>query len=321
MQGTVTGGSNNVFLVECEDGVVRRCGIKGKKLKASECYYNPLAPGDVVIVEADGFDDECARVLDLVPRKNEFVRWNIKGRSPQLLAANLDYLVCVTTPGSPPFRPRFVDRMLIQADSSHIEPLIVCNKSDLPFSPVTERRFAEWERLGYTVLKVSAKTGDGLDRLAGKLAGKLSAFAGQSGVGKSRIIHALDPGLMLRTGSLSEKYGKGVHTTTQGTLFHLDTGAFAAVGSAVGMFPQTSVIDTPGVRRFVLHDVDGEDLICYFRELEPLVGTCRYGMSCSHETENGCAVLEAVRSGTVMEDRYESWLRIRRELTEGTWED
>ncbi len=310
MKGTVTGGSNNIFTVECEDGIVRRCGIKGKKLKDSSGYYNPLAPGDMVTLEADALSGDCGKLTGILPRKNEFVRWNVKGRRPQLLAANLDYLICVTTPESPPFRPRFVDRMLIQADYAHIDPVILCNKSDLGFAPETEVRIAEWERLGYRVLRVSAKTGEGLPLLAALLEGKLSAFVGQSGVGKSSILNALDPNCALRTGELSEKYGRGTHTTTRGDLFHLTIAGVRA-----------SVIDTPGVRRFVLHDISAGDLALYFREMEPLIGSCSFGMSCSHEQEPGCKILEAVYSGVILEDRYVSWMRIREELAGNGWAD
>ncbi|MDR1748324.1 MAG: ribosome small subunit-dependent GTPase A [Spirochaetaceae bacterium] len=325
MKGIVTGGSNNIFTVECEDGIVRRCGIKGKKLKDSSGYYNPLAPGDEVTLEADELSDDCGKLTGILPRKNEFVRWNVKGRRPQLLAANLDYLICVTTPESPPFRPRFVDRALIQADYAHIEPVILCNKCDLGFAPETDVRLAEWERLGYRVLRVSAKTGEGLSRLAALLEGKLSAFVGQSGVGKSSILNVLDPNCVLRTGNLSEKYGRGTHTTTRGALCHLTIDEAFTGGRAGGDLGyagvRASVIDTPGVRRFVLHDISAADLALYFREMEPLVGGCSFGMSCSHEQEAGCKILEAVYSGVILEDRYVSWMRIREELAGNGWAD
>jgi ribosome biogenesis GTPase len=317
MNGIVIGGSNNIFTVECEDGRIRECGIKGKKLKDSSGYYNPLAPGDGVSLEADELSQDCGKLTGILPRKNEFVRWNVKGRCPQLLAANLDYLVCVTTPDNPPFRPRFVDRALIQADHAHIEPIIVCNKCDLEFDPEIDIRLDEWERLSYRVLRVSAKTGEGLSPLAELLEGKLSALVGQSGVGKSSILNILDPACVLRTGELSEKYGRGTHTTTRGTLCHLNI-AEAVSGRAD---VKASIIDTPGVRRFVLHGIDSADLALYFREMEPLVGKCSYGMSCSHEHEPGCKILEAVHAGVILEDRYVSWTRIRDELAGNGWDE
>ncbi len=312
IEAMVLGGTNNTFEVESQDGMVRLCSIKGKILRESEGYYNPLAPGDRVSVEVDEHDPKRGQIINLLPRKNHFVRWNQKGKSPQLLASNLDLAVVVTTPAEPPFRPRFVDRALIQADAERIEPLILLNKSDLPQDPDLEERMEDWKRLGYEIIRVSAHTGDGLDVLAARLEGRLSAFVGQSGVGKSSLLNALDTRLSLRTAGLSAKYGRGTHTTTRGMLFHLPPGESGK---------SASIIDTPGVRRFVLHGIEARDLALYFREMEALVGTCSWGHSCTHEHEPGCKILEAVYAGVIHEQRYESWQRIRDELETGRWTD
>ena len=293
MQGTVLSGSNNVFVVECEDNTIRHCSIKGKKLKNSLGYYNPLAPGDIVEIQIDELSNELGQILSFVPRKNEFVRWNVKGRAPQLLAANLDYLMIVTTPDEPPFRPRFIDRALAQAEYAGITPIIVCNKYDLTADEDVEFRLSDLED-------------------------KLSAFVGQSGVGKSSLINVLDSTCVLKTGSLSEKYGRGTHTTTKGTLIHLTLNEALMGGRQNAV---ADIIDTPGVRRFVLHDIAAEDLALYFREMKPLVGTCSFGMSCRHHKEPGCKILEAVHAGVISEERYESWQRICQEITSGSWED
>jgi ribosome biogenesis GTPase len=166
------------------------------------------------------------------------------------------------------------------------------------------------------VFQVSAKTGEGMDAFAARISGKLSAFVGQSGVGKSSLLNVLDQKLTLRIGDLSEKYGRGTHTTTKGMLFHLPPFDFDAPDAL-----PTSVVDTPGVRRFVLHDIPAKDLALYFREMEPLVGSCTWGMSCSHQHEPGCKILEAVYAGVIHEQRYESWQRIREEIETGSWSD
>ncbi len=312
IEALVLGGTNNSFQVEDSAGIIRLCSIKGKVLKESEGYYNPLAPGDLVQIEPDALDDSRGQLLALIERKNRFVRFNQKSNEPQILASNLDVLVCVTTPDEPPFRPRFIDRALIQADAERITPLIVLNKSDLPTDEDIEDRLADWERLGYEVMRVSAQTGEGIENLRSRLSGKTSALVGQSGVGKSSILNVLDARLALRTQALSEKFGRGTHTTTRGMLYHLGS-------DAAGI--RTALIDTPGVRRFVLNGISAKDLALYFREMEDLVGKCSYGLSCSHVHESGCKILEAVYSGVIHEQRYESWQRIKEEIEGGSRSD
>lgn len=321
MQGTVLAGTNNFFEIECDDGITRSCSIKGKILKSDIEYYNPLAPGDIVEIEADSMDNEKGQVVSLVPRRNEFVRWNIKGRKPQLLAANVDYMILVTTPSEPPFRPRFIDRELAQAEFQNLTPVIVCNKYDLigfGETVAVEKYLQNWERLGYKVMRISAKTREGVVEFARLLENRLSALVGQSGVGKSSLVNVLDDTCVLKTGSLSRKYGRGNHTTTKGTLNRIQLNT-ALTGGVKGRV--ASIIDTPGIRRFMLHGIEADDLALYFREFKPFLGKCTFGMSCSHTHENGCRIRQAVADGDIMEERYDSWLRITEQIKNKTWED
>lgn len=328
MKGLIIAGTNNLFTVECEDDVIRNCTIKGKKLKQDKEFYNPIAPGDVVEIEIDPINDEKGQVLSIDERKNTFLRWNVKGRCPQLLASNLDYLILVTTPDEPPFRPRFTDRALAQAEHQGITPIIVCNKYDLAEKMQTDGREAEfeeidrrlsiWEDLGYKVLRISAKTGEGMTEFAELLEDHLSAFVGQSGVGKSSLINVLDNSCVLKTGSLSQKYGRGCHTTTKGTLIHLTLNE-SLVDGIQGR--KANIIDTPGIRRFVLDDIEADDLALYFSEFEPFVGKCKFGLNCKHDTEPDCAIRQAVEDGTITPERYDSWKRISHEIRTGSWED
>jgi len=325
LTGTVLSGSNNIFEVETisdDDGssFIRSCTLKSKRLKSDKKYYNPLAPGDIVEIQINSIEDKKGQITNLIPRKNAFVRWNVKGRAPQLLAANLDYIILVTTPEQPDFRPRFIDRELAQAEYQGIEPIILVNKCDLPMaqSPDFMNRLSIWEELGYKVIRISAKTGDGMVEFAGMLQNKLSALVGQSGVGKSSLVNVLDDTVVLKTGSLSKKYGKGSHTTTKGTLMHIKLNE-SLTGGIHG--PVASIIDTPGVRRFVLHDISADSLAMYFREMAPLIGKCSFGMSCTHTSESGCKILEAVYSGVISEERFESWQRISEEIRTGSWSD
>ena len=311
MRALIIRGARNLFTARvCEgsasevgsklDGIEIECRIKGKILKGVEGYYNPLAPGDVVEVE-NGL------IVGLEKRRNEFARFNQKGQSPQLIAANVDLAVCVASFSSPPFRARFLDRALLQADIAGIQPVIVCNKYDLTVNaadPDIDERLSDFERIGCPVFYLSAKTGKGIDEFKNFIAGKFSVLVGQSGVGKSSLINVMIPELEMKTGAINEKFDRGKHTTTQGVLLE------ARFGDGV----LTRVIDTPGIRRFAVAGIKAGELILHMREFAPLAGKCSYGLSCSHETEVGCKIMEAVHAGIIHEDRYESFLRIREEL-------
>ncbi|MDR2632244.1 MAG: ribosome small subunit-dependent GTPase A [Treponema sp.] len=284
------------------------CRIKGKVLKGVEGYGNPLVPGDRVCFDREPGHPHRGLIRDVEERKTLLTRFNRQGQSSQILAANVDLVLCVTTPVSPPFRPRFLDRVLLQADKAGIPPVIVCNKQDLcaggRADPVTEERLRDWSRIGYPVIRVSARTGEGMEELQGAMAQRFSVLIGQSGVGKSSLINALVPGLYMRVGSLNEKYDRGNHTTSMSVLLEIPS-----LGAGTG------IIDTPGMRGFLPDRLEAEELLFYMREFAPLAGTCTYGLSCSHRSEAGCKIREAVSSGLIHEDRYENFLRIHEELT------
>jgi len=314
MKATVIRSSRNLFTVTTDEINEIECRIKGKVLKSTLDYYNPIAPGDVVDIE-DGL------IVGLEDRKNVFARFNQKGQAPQLLAANVDLVLCVSSLVSPPFRPRFIDRVLLQADAANIKAVIICNKSDLVEDESainadselldTEERLSDFQRIGFTVLRISAATGQGMDDFKRLIAGKFSVLVGQSGVGKSSIINALTPSLNIKTGAVNEKFNRGNHTTTQAALLcvPLSDPANALAGN-------TRIIDTPGVRRFAPAGILPDEVILYMREFAPLAGKCSYGLSCSHETEPGCKIMEAVAAGEIHEDRYDSFLRIRDDLSD-----
>jgi ribosome biogenesis GTPase len=174
-----------------------------------------------------------------------------------------------------------------------------------------EERLEDFRRLGYRVLRVSAKTGQGLDELRELIAGKCAVLVGQSGVGKSSLINALLPESRIKTGVINEKYDRGNHTTTMSMMVELPENKGR----------QARLIDTPGIRRFVPDRIAAEDLILRMREFAPLAGTCTYGLSCSHRVEPGCKIMEAVAAGFIHEDRYQSFLRIYDELAGKNNED
>ncbi|MDR0323341.1 MAG: ribosome small subunit-dependent GTPase A [Treponema sp.] len=309
LKGFILRGSRNVLTVkaETEEGHKElECRIKGKVFKGHTAkengkdYYNPFAPGDWVIVERQKKSDS-ALILSLEERRNIFSRFNQKEAASQLLAANIDLVLCLCTPVSPPFRPRFLDRVLLQADVAGIDAVVVCNKMDLEYDDIDiDERLEDFKRIGYKVIFVSAKTGEGLKELSGETEGKTSVLTGQSGVGKSCLLNALKPGLNIREGKLNEKYDRGAHTTTMSFMVELS--------------PETRIIDTPGVRLFIPDGLRAEELIVHMREFAPLAGKCSFGMSCTHRTEAGCKIMEAVSAGVIHEDRYESFLRIYDDL-------
>ncbi|MGP1438496.1 MAG: ribosome small subunit-dependent GTPase A [Treponema sp.] len=297
MEGLVIAGTNNFFTVEKNDGTQLLCSLKGKVLKLDSNVYNPLCPGD--IVEIEEVENEKGIITSLHKRKNVLTRLNIKAYNAQALASNIDLLICVTTPSSPPFRPRFVDRVMIQAEKENIPVLVLVNKIDLPQDSVLETRLLNWQKYEYEVLKVSAKENINIKALKERIKGLKVAVIGQSGVGKSSVLNALYPSLSLKTSKISYKYNRGVHTTTKAMLFKVE---------------DSIIIDTPGIRNFSLWDIDEKELILYFRDMKEFEGKCKFALSCKHEKEDGCLVLKALNEGAILNDRYESYLRIKEEI-------
>ena len=300
VQGEVLYGINTIYTVEA--GELRlQCRIKGKVLRGKEPAYNPIAPGDQVEVIPDLLTSDEAMIARVLPRRSSLTRWNKKGRAIQVLAANLDVAVCVTSPKSPPFRPRFIDRLIVAAEAGKVRPVIVLNKVDLGVESSVEERLDHYGRMGYEVHTCSAETGEGIEDLKRLLGGFTSAFVGQSGVGKSSILNAIEPGLSLRVAQISAKHDRGNHTTNYSALLTLGDGL--------------RVIDTPGVIELELADVLPDEVGFHFRDFAPFMQSCDF-QPCLHDEEPGCAVRAAVESGQVHPDRYESYLRILQELRE-----
>ncbi len=297
--GTVLSGTNNSFVVLGNDGQTVRCQLKGKKLKGAGDFYNPLAAGDMV--EWEPASTGTGMITSLCPRKSLFWRYNEKGKAIQAIAANMDVLVCVTSAGLPPFRPRFIDRVSLEPSSEGLPFVIVLNKIDLGVDEDIAARMADYRRIGFETLELSIKTGQGVAALRERISGKTSAFVGQSGVGKSSMLNTLEAGLGLRVGDVCEKYERGRHTTVAAILSVLSDG-------------KTRVIDTPGFRRLAVRGIDPVTLGACFPEIRKSSVACALGARCTHSVEPGCAVMADTESGRIHEDRYESYLRILAEL-------
>ncbi len=301
MTGEVLFGMHSIYTV-LSQGLQVRCRIKGKVLRAEAKAWNPIAPGDLVEVEPDPISPSEGRIVRVEPRRTVLERWNKKGRAPQVLAANADVAVCVTSPLSPPFRPRFIDRLIVAAEAGGLLPVILMNKEDLGAGDAVEERLEHYGRMGYEVLRCSARTGAGIGALAVRLAGVTAVFVGQSGVGKSSVLNALAPGLGLRVGQISSKHDRGSHTTNYPVLL--------APGRGL------RVIDTPGIRELEVADIVAAEVAGHFRDFAAFTGGCRHP-SCLHDGEPGCAVAAAADRGEIHADRLESYRRIIRELRRG----
>lgn len=299
MTGTVVSGSNNTFVVRSDDGGITRCGLKGKKLQGAEGFYNPLAAGD--IVEWEPASAGTGSISALTPRRSLFWRYNEKGKAIQAIAANMDVVVCVTSAALPPFRPRFIDRVSLEPVSEYVPFIIALNKSDLGIDDEVAERMEDYRRIGFETIELCAASGMGIEDLRRRIRGKTAAFVGQSGVGKSSILNALESGLGLKVGEVSEKYERGRHTTVSSILAYLEDGF-------------TRVIDTPGFRRLAVRGIAPVSLGACFPEIRAAQAGCALGPRCKHIDEPGCAVLKSVESGAIHEDRYESYARILMEL-------
>jgi ribosome biogenesis GTPase len=297
--GAVLYGANNIFLIRSRSAGVFECRIKGKVLKNSGRDYNPLAAGDEVRFLPDAAHPGKGVLLSRVERKNAFLRWNKKGRSPQTIAANVDLLVCVASPASPPFRPRFLDRLLVAARLSAIPALICLNKSDQQTTEGIEQRLDGYEAGGIKILRSCAAVGKtDTAGLADAIRGKRAVFAGQSGVGKTSLLNALSGGVCGKVGEISEKYNRGRHTTVLACLETWEGG---------------EIIDTPGIREFDICGVASRDLRFFFPEFEEFASGCRLS-GCTHTHEPGCAVREAAENQKILFDRYESYRRMYEDL-------
>ncbi len=304
MRGTVYSGINNIYSVKDGEGRFFQCRIKGKVLRDGEGEilrddYNPLAAGDGVEFEEDPGHPGQGMITLRLHRENWFCRLNQKRRTPQYIACNIDLLLCFSSVKSPPFRPRFLDRVLIAAEQGGVRPALVINKTDLGIDEETEERMDFYRGMGFPLFPCSAETGEGLEELNRFMGQGRVAVFGQSGVGKSTLLNALEPGIDLRTSEISDKYDRGRHTTNYSVMIDRASGG--------------SIIDTPGIRQLFLWGVEKEDLAHYFPEMEGYWRECRFS-GCTHRNEPGCRVREAVEEGALHPDRYESYLRIFEDL-------
>jgi ribosome biogenesis GTPase / thiamine phosphate phosphatase len=279
-------------LVRDDDGTVFQCATRRLLKTLSVDQRHVVIAGDVVWFRPEGSDQGIIERVE--PRRGILSRTS-RGRQ-HVLVANVDQVLIVTSAAEPRLKPNLVDRFLVSAEKTNIRPLICINKIDLVNAADLLPLVGVYAQLGYEVHLVSAETGFGVERLQARVAGAASVVTGQSGVGKSSLLNAIEPGLALRVQSVSEETQKGRHTTTTAELLPLSIGGF--------------VVDTPGIRQFQLWDVIPEEVAGYFRDLRPYVSKCRFP-DCTHTHEDDCAVKDAVADGWIDARRYESYVQIQ----------
>lgn len=294
LTGRVVRCQSGFFTIRIGERIIT-CGIRGK-LKRRKIQGDILAIGDEVAITV--LQDGSGVIEEILPRHSQLVRLDPtpRGEYCQILLANADQIIPVFACTNPEPHLRMLDRFLVIAEKQHLKAVIVVNKIDLLNLEKAKGMFAVYPKLGYPVIFTSAKEGLGVEELRQVLNGNISALTGPSGVGKSSLLNALQPGLGVAVNEIGAVTNKGKHTTVVREIFPLTGGGFVA--------------DLPGLRRLALWDTQPEELDGYFPELKDLVSECQFN-DCTHRNEPGCAVIQAVADGRVDPARYESFKRLR----------
>jgi ribosome biogenesis GTPase / thiamine phosphate phosphatase len=287
--GSVLRVQGLVSMVQLDDGSLRSCATRRLLKTLATDQRHVVAAGDRVWVRPEGADEG---IIERVEPRHGVISRTSRGRQ-HVVATNVDQVLIVVSAAEPRLKPHLVDRYLVTAEKGGVEPIVCINKVDLIDAADLQPLVGVYSQLGYRVVLASATRGWNIDHLQRLLAGRQTAVAGQSGVGKSSLLNAIEPGLALRVQTVSAESEKGRHTTTTAVLIPLAAGGY--------------VVDTPGIRQFQLWDVIPAEVAGYFRELRPYVSHCRYP-DCTHTHEEPCAVKDAVADGYIDARRYESYL-------------
>ena len=287
LEGIIIKGISGFYYVETTDGEIYECKARGLFRKKNQ---SPLV-GDRVSITVVDEEEKKGIVEKIHPRVSELVRPPI---------ANIDKVLITFSVKEP--NPNFLllDRFIVFSERENLDIVIILSKTDLDETgEITKGIKEDFEKIGYRVIPVSTKTGENIDKVKEELEGCISVFAGQSGVGKSSIINAIDPEFNLETAEISQKLGRGKHTTRHAELFKIGDNAVIA--------------DTPGFSSFELNDIEIEELQEYFIEFGEY-SDCKFGSKCIHKNEPGCGVKEAVENGDISERRYNDYLQILDEI-------
>lgn len=301
MFGKVIKSTGSWYIVLDENGKQWECRLRGKIRLDGLRSTNPVAVGDNVVFEQEP-GKETGVIKSIQERNNVIVRKSVNlSKASHIIASNVDLAIVVATIAEPRTSTGFIDRFLVTAEAYHIPCALIFNKCDLYSEEQIEDMcvlMEYYQELGCISFGVSAKTGFQIEELRALMKGKICLFSGHSGVGKSALVKALDPSLDVRIGAISDVHHKGKHTTTFAEMHHLDFGAW--------------IVDTPGIKEFVLYDLEKETLAQRFPEMRNLMSECRF-TNCTHTHEPGCAVKAAVENGDIADWRYVNYIRMMNE--------
>lgn len=291
LSGRVLSVHGLASVVQAADGRIFQCATRGVLKSLSTDLRHVVVAGDLVVFTPSGPEEG---VIERVEPRRSVVSRTSRNRQ-HILVSNVDQLLIVTSAAEPGLKPNLIDRLLVEAERMQIPSIICINKIDLIDPADLQPLAGVFGQMGYEVILMSATKGIGVDRLRRLVKGKESVVAGQSGVGKSSLLNAIEPGLELKVGRVSAENEKGRHTTTVAKLIPLEAGGY--------------VVDTPGIRQFQLWDVVPEEVASYYRDIRPYVSHCRFA-NCTHQHEAECAVKDAVADGRLDVRRYESFCHL-----------
>ncbi|MCC1483874.1 ribosome small subunit-dependent GTPase A [Winogradskyella immobilis] len=300
MTGTVYKSTGSWYTVKTLNGKFYECRIKGKFRLQGFKSTNPIAVGDTVVFDLETKNDaETGVIKRIEERENYIVRKSVNlSKQTHIIASNIDQVFLLITIDNPPTFASFIDRFLVTAEAYSIKTILVFNKIDTyDEEKVLEVKYMKniYKTIGYDCISISAKTGKNIDRIKNIMKDKVSMFAGHSGVGKSTLVNAIEPGLDLKTKEISNQHMQGQHTTTFAEMFDLSFGA--------------KIIDTPGIKGFGVVDMEREEVGDYFPEFFQLKQDCKFN-NCLHLKEPKCAVKKALENDKISYSRYRSYLQI-----------
>ena len=287
----------HIMVRDDETGVEYSCSVRGILRSLARDARNVVVTGDRVLFRQEG--DASQGVIERVEPRHGILSRGSHGRE-HILVANIDQVLIVASAADPEFKPQLIDRYLVCAEVREIQPIICISKVDLLDTRLLLPNIQAFGRAGYNVVLASTKTGQGIEQLKQLLKGRQTAVSGQSGVGKSSLLNAIDPELGLKTADVSDWTHKGTHTTPRARLVPLSYGGW--------------VCDTPGIRQFELWDISLEEVDGYYIEFRPFVPYCRF-QDCTHTHEDHCGIKLAVENGLIPRVRYQSYLRLREDDT------